>query len=97
MLAIIEAWRQNARTSLDTGDAYAAYREVCTLAGHQQLSPRAFGDLIGELGLYSFVRVRVLSRGRHGRTRDIVLDLPQDVRDRIRDVILLNLGLQRSS
>ena len=95
MLAIIRAWQRLGSPSLDTGDPYDAYRTVCKMPGLQLLSPRAFGDIISELGLYTFIRVRVLSRGRYGRTRDIVLELQDEVQSRIREVIQLNLGLQR--
>jgi hypothetical protein len=45
--------------------------------------------------MYSVVRSRVLSKGRYGRTREVLLDLPQELVDRIYSAILLNLGARR--
>jgi cell division control protein 6 len=96
MAAVIEAWRAAKRRTIATADAYDAYRRFCPQADQQPLTARAFGDLVSELGIYSLIRVRVLSRGRYGRSRDIVLELPRELEDRIYDTILLNFGLKQS-
>ena len=57
------------------------------------LTGRAFGDLISELDIYSLLRSRVLSRGRYGRTREIILDLPKELVDKIYSGILLNFEM----
>ncbi len=44
--------------------------------------------------MYSFLHARVLSRGRYGRTREIVLDLPEDVVSQIHNTILINFDLR---
>jgi len=44
--------------------------------------------------MYSFLRARVESHGRYGRTREIVLDMPDDVIAKIYEVILLNFQLR---
>ena len=58
------------------------------------LTGRAFGDLISELDIYSLLRSRVLSRGRYGRTREIILDLPQGLTEKIHGRILSNFEIQ---
>jgi cell division control protein 6 len=57
------------------------------------LTGRAFGDLISELDIYSLLRSRVLSRGRYGRTREIILDLPTELIGKIYQGILLNFEM----
>ena len=94
MASIIEAWRAAKSSPLTTGDAYDHYRAFCQKGGLQPLTPRAFGDLVSELGIYSLLRVRVLSRGRYGRTREISLELPEELVDKIHDTVLLNFGLR---
>lgn len=94
MASIIEAWQAAKSPSVTTGDAYDNYREFCQKAGLQPLTPRAFGDLVSELGIYALVRVRLLSRGRYGRTREISLELPDDLVDKIHETILLNFELR---
>lgn len=93
MASVILSTRSGTRT-LATGEAYEAYNRFCSKAGLRPLSGRAFSDLIGELDMYSLIRSRVLSRGRYGRTREIVLDLPEDVLDRIEQAILINFDLR---
>lgn len=92
MAAIIEATYQ-AKDHIGTGEAYDAYKKFCKKAGLRPLTGRAFGDLISELDIYSLLRSRVLSRGRYGRTREIILDLPQELIDKIYSGILLNFEI----
>ena len=44
--------------------------------------------------MYSLLRCRILSRGRYGRTREIVLDLPDELVGKIREAILMNFELR---
>jgi len=94
MGAVVEATRQSEQGSIGTGEAYDAYRAFCKKADMRPLTGRAFGDLISELDIYSLLRSRVLSRGRYGRTREIILDLPQEMIERLYGQILLNFEIQ---
>ena len=78
---------------IGTGEAYDAYKVFCGQVGLRPLTGRAFGDLIAELDIYSLVRSRVLSRGRYGRTREIVLDLTNELVEKIHSAILANFEL----
>ena len=73
--------------------AYDAYKGFCDRIGLGPLTGRAFGDLLNELDMYSLVRTRVLSRGRYGRSREITLDLPETLVERLHTTILLNFEL----
>jgi len=44
--------------------------------------------------MYSYIRARIESKGHYGRTRDIILSMPEDVIAKIQEVILLNFGLR---
>ncbi len=59
-----------------------------------RLPGRAFGDLIGELDLYSFIRSRMISRGRYGRAREIILELPEELLSKIYEMVLLKFQLR---
>ena len=93
MAAIIDATRHSKGGSIGTGEAYDAYRAFCENANLRALTGRAFGDLIAELDIYSLLRSRVLSRGRYGRTREISLELPAQVVDKIHSTIRLNFAM----
>ena len=93
MAAAIEGVLKVKGEPLGTGEAYEAYKAFCQRASLRPLTGRAFGDLISELDIYSLLRSRVLSRGRYGRTREIVLDLPQEIVERLYSQILQNFEM----
>ena len=93
LAGVIEGARHKRGALLASGEAYEAYGAFCRRASLRPLTGRAFGDLVAELDMYSFLRTRVESRGRYGRTRQIVIDIPDDLTGRIYDTILLNFDL----
>ncbi len=94
MAAVVDATRQNQNGSVSTGETYDAYKTFCDKAKLRPLTGRAFGDLISELDIYSLLRSRVLSRGRYGRSREIILDLPQELTEKVYSEILSNFDMQ---
>ena len=97
MAGVIRASRIKRSDTVGTGQAYDAYKVTCEQVGVRPLTGRAFGDLLAELDTYSFIHTRVLSRGRYGRAREIALDLPEDLADKIHDTILVNFDLRSPS
>ena len=93
MGAVIEAARTNRRGCLASNEAYDAYRQLCQQAQFRSLSRRAFGDLLNELDLYSFLRTRICSRGRCGKNRELDLNLPDQLIEAIKHAVFLNIGL----
>jgi archaeal cell division control protein 6 len=96
MAAVIEAKRQLKKRVLDTGEAYEAYKVFCGLADIRSLTGRAFGDVLAELDLYGLLRCRIVSRGRYGRSREILLDLPEELVEHIYRAILSDLEIRES-
>ena len=94
MAAVIEARRQSKKHFVETGQAYDAYTAFCKRADVRPITGRVFGDLIAELNLYSLLRSRIVSRGRYGRTREILLDLPEELINTIHKTILSNFNLR---
>ena len=76
-----------------TGDAYAGYQLFCSKINLRALTQRAFSDLVSELDMYGFIQARVLSYGRYGRTKEITINLPMEISDRLRQVILMEFDL----
>ena len=94
MAAVIEARCKSKNGIIGTGQAYDAYNSFCIKAGVRPLTGRVFGDLIAELDLYSLLRSRIISRGRYGRTREIILDLPEELIAKIYNTTLMNFHLR---
>ena len=96
LAAAIETTRRNRGRIVTTGEVFDGYRSFCSRARIQTLAVRAFTELLCELDLYTFLRTRVHSRGRHGRTREIALDMEESLISRIYDTILCNFELPRT-
>ena len=56
-----------------TGDVYAVYRELCTVAHVDHLTQRRVSGLVNELDIMGILNARVVSFGRYGRTKKIRL------------------------
>ncbi len=92
----IIALSRNATKPLHTGDAYDGYRLFCEKIKLRALTQRAFSDMISELDMYGFIQARVLSHGRYGRTKEIIVNLPDDLSDRLKQVVLMEFDLNPS-
>ncbi|MAG16084.1 cell division control protein Cdc6 [Candidatus Woesearchaeota archaeon] len=55
-----------------TGAVYEFYKEICTKTGLRPLTQRRLSDIISELDMLGIITARVISKGRYGRTREIV-------------------------
>ncbi len=88
MAAVIEGIRHSRSSLIASGQAYDTYKSFCHRVNLRVITARVFGDLIAELDMYSLLRSRIISRGRYGRTREITLELPSEMTDRIYQTIL---------
>lgn len=64
------------REKLNTGDVFSTYKELCKIADVSVLTQRRITDLISELDMLGIIHARVISKGRYGRTREIMLSVP---------------------
>jgi cell division control protein 6 len=78
---------------LQTGEAYGTYRAFCGKIKMRALSQRAFSDLVSELDMYGFIQARLLSKGRYGRTKQIIVNLPKALSDKLKQVVLMEFDL----
>jgi cell division control protein 6 len=58
-----------------TGDIYGIYCELCGQCGLSPLTQRRVSGLISELDMIGLLNARVVSMGRHGRTKKIRLGI----------------------
>ncbi len=65
--------------TVSTGDVYEEYSRLCKEIGMDSLTQRRVGDLINELDALGIISARVVSRGRHGRTKEIRFSIPKSL------------------
>jgi len=78
---------------LHTGEAYEVYRSFFLKTSLRALTQRAFSDLVSELDMYGFIQARILSKGRYGRTKQITVNLPKDLLEKLKKVVLMEFDL----
>lgn len=69
--------------TVSTGYVYEEYARLCREKGMDSLTQRRVGDLINELDALGIISARVVSRGRHGRTKEIRFSIPISLVDSI--------------
>lgn len=75
---VLESITDNSET-VSTGDVYEEYARICKEMGMDSLTQRRVGDLINELDALGIISARVVSRGRHGRTKEIRFSIPKSL------------------
>jgi archaeal cell division control protein 6 len=75
MYAILQLFERR-REGLQTGDVYAAYARLAQRLGLSPLHARSISNYLSELENLGLIRATIVSRGRGGRTREIVVDVP---------------------
>ncbi len=83
--AIVQLAEKN--RAVQTSDVFSTYMEICRHHRTKQLTQRRISDLIAELELFGIIDAKIISRGRHGRTRVISLSLPESVIEKIKNIL----------
>ncbi|NPE30271.1 ORC1-type DNA replication protein [Methanococcoides sp. SA1] len=68
--------RDNGHRNVTTGEVYNVYRQLCLSVDMDILTQRRVTDLISELDMLGILNAVVVSKGRYGRTKEIVLSVP---------------------
>ncbi|MFB6115715.1 MAG: ORC1-type DNA replication protein [Candidatus Nanohalobium sp.] len=70
-----------------TGDVYSEYKELCQDVDVSELTQRRVSGLISELDMLGVINAKVISKGRYGRTRQISVDLSENIRGRLEEMV----------
>jgi cell division control protein 6 len=85
LYAIVKLAEKN--KEIQTGEVFDNYQEICKGQGLKSLTTRRVSDLISELDLFSIISTKIISKGRHGRTRVITLSLSETVCNKLKSLL----------
>ena len=92
LYSIFHAEQERKKTVL-TGEVYHQYRVFADRTGLRPLTQRRVSDVLAELDMLGIITARVKSKGRYGRTREIMLAIPPQSSQRIKKMLEEGLGL----
>ncbi len=84
---------EKAKQAIFTGDVYELYKKICNDSMLRPLTQRRISDIIAELDMLGIINVKVISKGRYGRTREIRVSLPQPLIPRVHKILEEQLHL----
>jgi cell division control protein 6 len=96
LLSILQLYKKSIKDNEDkifTGDAYNLYRDFCLRTNTEVLTQRRVSDIIAEFDMLGLINAKVISKGRYGRTREIRVDLPESLSDKINGFLVNSLSL----
>ncbi len=77
-----------------TGDVYNSYQDLCIRNKLEVLTQRRVGDIVQEFDMLGIINVRVISKGRGGRMREIKLAIPRNILNRAKEIVKESLDYQ---
>ncbi|MAG10837.1 cell division control protein Cdc6 [Candidatus Pacearchaeota archaeon] len=85
--SIIQLSEKNKKEPFFTGDVYNFYQEKCEKYKTEVLTQRRVSDIIQEFDMLGIINVRIISKGRGGRMREIKLAITDDVLGKVKEII----------
>jgi len=86
LYAILDISNTNKNLML-TGEIYSKYKSLCDPAGLRPLTQRRVSDILGELDMLGIINAKITSKGRYGRTREILLSIPSNTKIKISKIL----------
>ncbi len=90
--SIIKFSEERKNESFFTGEIYNDYLNFCKKYKLEPLTQRRVGDIIQEFDMLGIINVRVISKGRGGRMREIKLAINPSILPQVREIISLSLN-----
>ena len=85
--SIITLFEKNKGNPIFTGDVYNFYEDVCLKNKAEVLTQRRVSDIIQEFDMLGIINVRVVSKGRGGRMREIKLAIARPIVEKAKEII----------
>ena len=87
LYSILQLQEEGKSEPVFTGTVYNTYQQYCTKVGLDALTQRRISDIIAEFDMLGLINVDVVSRGRQGRTREIKLMIPDNLKMRAKEIL----------
>ena len=84
--------KQKSNDSIFTGEVFNFYRDICIKNKSEPLTQRRVGDIVQEFDMLGIINVRIISKGRGGRMREIKLAISNDVLYKAKEIIKESLA-----
>ena len=85
--SIIKLSERSNNEPIFTGEVYNLYQEVCVQNKSEVLTQRRVGDIIQEFDMLGIINVKVISKGRGGRMREIKLAITKNIISKAKEII----------
>ncbi|MEK6840853.1 MAG: orc1/cdc6 family replication initiation protein [Nanoarchaeota archaeon] len=85
--SIITLSEKNKDSPVFTGDVYNMYEEICRKNKAEVLTQRRVSDIIQEFDMLGIINVRVVSKGRGGRMREIKLAIAKPIVEKAKEIL----------
>ena len=87
LYSIFELSEKNKEEPIFTGDVYNYYQDVCLKNKSDVLTQRRVSDIIQEFDMLGIINVRVISKGRGGRMREIKLAITSNIFNKAKEIV----------
>jgi len=81
------------KENIFTGDIYEIYKKISSQTGLRPLTQRRISDIVAELDMLGIINAKVISKGRHGRTREISISIPPTILQKTKQILEEGLAL----
>ncbi len=85
--------KSNRNSNIFTGEIYEIYKSLCNKTNTSILTQRRISDIISEFDMIGIVNAKVISKGRYGRTRDISIEIPENLLPKIKNMLEENIKI----
>jgi cell division control protein 6 len=93
LYSIVQLTKSGKLDKLFTGDVYNYYQSLCAEIKMDALTQRRISDILAEIDMLGLINAKVISKGRHGRTREIRLSIPANLLEKVEVILDESLGL----
>lgn len=87
LYSIIQLSEKRKNEPFFTGEVYNLYQDLCQKNKTEVLTQRRVGDIIQEFDMFGIINVRVISKGRGGRMREIKLVIGKGLIEQAKKIV----------